>query len=193
MRLRQEKVKLTVCVDKVAASGDYMMACVADEVLATPFAVVGSIGVAALVPNLHRLLDKHGVDYDEMTSGEYKRTVSFLAEITQKGRAKFQEQLEETHELFKRFIQDNRSQLNMDEVATGEHWYGTRALEVGLVNALRTSDDYLLERAQEANVFELHYKKPINLRERFAGTMGKALEGALIALWSRLASLRFGA
>lgn len=165
-RLRAAKVPLTVCVDKVAASGGYMMACVGSRVLAAPFAILGSIGVVAPVPNVHRLLDKFGVDYEDVTAGKHKRPVSLLGEITSEGRAKLKEQVDETHVLFKRFVHENRPGLDIDAVATGEHWYGTRAVELGLADGLATSDDYLLEQARMSRVFEVTCQRPLNLRER---------------------------
>ena len=173
-RLRNRQIPLTVCVDKVAASGGYMMACVAPKVLAAPFAILGSIGVVAAVPNLHRLLEKHGVDYENFTAGRYKRTVSLLGPITDEGREKFKEQLEETHVLFKRFVHEMRPKLDIEQLATGEHWYGTQAVELGLVDELATSDDYLLARSSEARVFEVLCERPRTMRER-AMSMARAL------------------
>lgn len=165
-RLRARGLPVTVCVDKVAASGGYMMACVAQHVIAAPFAIVGSIGVVASVPNLHRVLDKWGIDYEDATAGKYKRTVSLLGPIREEGRAKLQEQLEETHELFKSFIVSMRPSLDIETVATGEHWYGTRAVELGLVDAIGTSDDCLVDKAKSARVFEVLCDRPVSPRER---------------------------
>jgi len=173
-RLRDKNIPLTICVDKIAASGGYMMACVGRQVVAAPFAVIGSIGVVAPVPNLHRLLERHGIDYQDFTAGRYKRTVSLLGPITDEGRAKLKEQLEETHDLFKQFIHTMRPQLDVEAVATGEHWYGTRAIELGLIDRLSTSDDYLLELAKEARVFEVECERPRSMRER-AASMASAL------------------
>ncbi|MFO0617122.1 MAG: protease SohB [Polyangiaceae bacterium] len=165
-RVRTAKIPLTVCVDKVAASGGYMMACVGTRVLAAPFAILGSIGVVAPVPNLHRLLDRFGVDYEDVTAGKHKRPVSLLGEIHEEGRAKLKEQVDETHMLFKRFIHEMRPSLDVETVATGEHWYGTRAVELGLADALATSDDYLLQQAQTSRVFEVTCERPRTMRER---------------------------
>ncbi|MBI4952087.1 MAG: protease SohB [Myxococcales bacterium] len=171
-RLRDRGIRLTACVDKVAASGGYMMAAVAERIVAAPFAILGSIGVAAPVPNLHRLLERHGVDYREMTAGEFKRTVSVFGEITEDGRRKFQEQLDETHGLFKDFVQRYRPALDVARVATGEHWHGTRALELGLADELATSDDYLLARLDRARIFEVRVERPRTLR----GWLGRSLD-----------------
>jgi len=184
-RLRARSVALTVCVDKVAASGGYMMACVAPRIVAAPFSIIGSIGVAAPVPNVHRLLDKHGVDYENITAGEYKRTISFLGEITEKGRAKFQAQIQETHDLFKQWVAEHRPGIAIDEVATGEHWHGRRAHELGLVDEVGTSDDLLMAKAQEANVYHLEYRPPRSFRERIAGTLSLGAEKLILALLSR--------
>lgn len=166
VRLKQAGLRLTVAVDKVAASGGYMMACVADHILAAPFAVIGSIGVVAQLPNFHRLLEKNQVDYELYTAGEYKRTVTVFGENTPEGREKFQQQLEDIHVLFKEFVATHRPKLALEQVATGEYWYGTRALELGLVDELLTSDDYLLAARERANLYSLKYQRQRNLRER---------------------------
>lgn len=169
-RLRAPKIRLTVAVDKIAASGGYLMACVADRILAAPFAVVGSIGVVAQLPNFNRLLKKNDIDMELHTAGQFKRTLTLFGENTEPARAKFREELEDTHALFKSFVAENRPVLDMEVVATGEHWYGARALHLKLVDELSTSDDYLLERVREADVFEVRYKvkKPMSERLGFA-------------------------
>ena len=157
MRLKQHNIKLTVAVDKVAASGGYMMACVADKIVSAPFAIIGSIGVVAQIPNIHRLLKKHDVDVDVMTAGEYKRTVTMLGENTEKGKQKFQQELEETHQLFKQFVSQNRPHLDVDQVATGEHWFGQQALNLNLVDEIMTSDDLLLQAMKEKQLIGVKY------------------------------------
>lgn len=165
-RLKDKKAKLTVCVDRVAASGGYLMACVADKIVAAPFSVIGSIGVIAAVPNAHRLLKKYDVDYEELTAGEFKRTVSTFGEITEKGRAKFVEQLEDTHALFKDFVKTQRPALDVPAVATGEYWLGRRAKDLGLVDEIGTSDDYLLARVAQANLFAVRFRPSAQWRQR---------------------------
>jgi serine protease SohB len=162
LRLRDRRVKLTVAVDKVAASGGYMMACVADRIIAAPFAILGSIGVIAQLPNFNRVLKKHDVDFEQFMAGEFKRTVTIFGENTDQGRRKFQEEIEDAHALFKDFIKAHRPRVDLERVATGEHWYGTRALECQLVDELRTSDDYLLDASASADLYEITYtgKKP---------------------------------
>lgn len=162
LRIRERQVRLTVAVDKVAASGGYMMACVADRILAAPFAIVGSIGVVAQLPNFNRLLKKHDIDFEQFTAGEFKRTVTLFGENNEQGRRKFQEEIEDTHELFKTFVRTHRPTVDLEQAATGEHWFGARALETRLVDALRTSDDYLLAASNDADVYEVTYagKKP---------------------------------
>ena len=174
VRIKDAGLKLTVCVDKVAASGGYLMACVGDQILAAPFAILGSIGVIAQVPNFNRLLKKHDVDYEEYTSGEFKRTVSLLGEITPKGREKFLEQIQDTHDLFKQFVKHARPQLNLEEVGTGEYWFGTRALELKLIDGIKTSDAYLFERREEFQVLrvEVHAKKKIGEKLASAFALG---------------------
>ncbi len=155
-RLKDKNISLTIAIDKVAASGGYMMACVADKIIAAPFAVVGSIGVVAQLPNFNRLLKKHDIDFEQITAGEYKRTLTLFGENTPKAREKFQQEIEETHVLFKEFIAQHR-QLDMEKVATGAHWYGSQALSLELVDEIKTSDDYLLEASQTHDIYLIEF------------------------------------
>lgn len=189
-RLKDKQVKVTVCIDRVAASGGYMMACVADSVVAAPFSIIGSIGVVAQIPNVHKLLKRHDVEVQEMTAGEFKRTVTLFGEVTEKGKAKLQEQLEETHVLFKNFVKQHRAGLDVDKVATGEYWLGTRAKELGLVDALHTSDDYLLGRAKDANIFRVQFHPANAWRERLMGGAAELAERVVLRLISRAQQLR---
>ena len=165
-RLREAKIKLTIAIDKIAASGGYMMACVADQVMAAPFAVIGSIGVIAQLPNFHRWLEKKNIDFEQLTAGEYKRTLTLFGENTSAGREKMRLELEEIHSLFKDFIKLYRPQVNIDEVATGEHWYATRAKNFQLVDHIQTSDDYLLKARDTFDMYQLDYKIKLPLNKR---------------------------
>ena len=185
-RIRDKGLRLVVCVDKVAASGGYLMACLGNEILAAPFAILGSIGVVAPVPNVHRLLERVGVDYDEMTAGEFKRTVSMLGEISPAGRQKFQEQLEETHGLFKDFVSDHRPILDMKEVSTGEHWFGKRAMELKLVDRLITSDDYLMNQCESADIFLVAYKPKDPWRQRLAEAVSEGMAKMLLRVFYKM-------
>lgn len=167
VRLRDAGFHLTICVDKVAASGGYMMACIANEIIAAPFAIVGSIGVVAQVPNFNRLLKEHNVDFELYTAGQYKRTVTmFGVQNTPEGKAKFEEELQQTHVLFKHFVEKYRPQLNVDKVATGEHWYGEDALDLNLVDKLQTSDEYLLALLPQHDVYVINTRKKATLGEK---------------------------
>lgn len=172
-RVKQRGIPLTVAVDKVAASGGYMMACVADRILAAPFAVLGSIGVITQLPNFHRLLKKNDIDFEQITAGDFKRTLTLFGENTDLARQKLREEVEDVHSLFKDFVTEHRPQLDIARVATGEHWHGTRALELQLVDELRTSDDYLLSASEERNLFEIRFvaKKPLLTRLLAAGAL----------------------
>jgi serine protease SohB len=180
LRVHQAGMELTICVDKMAASGGYMMACTANRIVAAPFAIIGSIGVVAEFPNFHRLLKKHDVDYEELTAGEFKRTLTMFGEMTEKGRRKAHEQIEETHSLFKVFVKEHRPQLQLEQVATGEYWFGRRALELQLVDLLQTSDEYL---------FNQIYKVEIQARkkwsEKLAENIGSAVEKSLDRLLTK--------
>jgi serine protease SohB len=173
-RIKQAGIPLVAAVDQVAASGGYLMACVADRILAAPFAIIGSIGVVAQMPNFHALLKKHDIDYELHTAGEYKRTLTVFGENTEQGRAKLKEEIEETHALFKQFLAEHRPHLDIAAVATGEHWLGTRALDLKLVDELITSDDYLLKRSQEADLYSVRYPLRRSLVERLGLSRDKA-------------------
>ena len=167
LRLRNKSVGLTIAVDKVAASGGYMMACVADRIIAAPFAIIGSIGVVAQIPNINRLLKQHNIDYEQITAGKYKRTLTFMGENTDAEREKVKQELEETHDLFKDFVTQRRQELDIEKVATGEYWYGSRALELKLVDELMTSDDYLMAAAAEkSDLFEVNYEVKRSLMQK---------------------------
>lgn len=166
VRLRDAGFHLTICVDKVAASGGYMMACIANEVVSAPFAIVGSIGVVAQVPNFNRLLKDNKIDFELYTAGQYKRTVTMFGENTEEGKAKFEEELQQTHALFKHFVEKYRPQLNIEKVATGEHWYGRDALDLNLVDKLQTSDEYLLSLLTQHDVYSIQTRKKPTLGEK---------------------------
>lgn len=190
-RIKGKQIPLTVSVDKIAASGGYLMACVANRIVAAPFAVVGSIGVISQVPNFNRVLKKYDIDYEEITAGEFKRTLSVFAENTEKGRQKFIEQIEDVHASFKHFLQQNRTQIEINAVATGEYWYGNRALELKLVDDLATSDDYLFAASAAADIFEVTYKPKETLREKIAAGIEESMQRIFYFLLKRDHESRF--
>ena len=185
-RLKQKGIKLTIAVDKVAASGGYMMACVADKIVSAPFAVIGSIGVVAQIPNVHRLLKKYDVDVDVMTAGEFKRTVTVLGENTEKGKQKFQQELEETHQLFKQFVSQNRPCVDIDKIATGEHWFGQQAIDLKLVDEISTSDDLILEKMKEKYVVSVKYR----LKKSLIKKLGHQAEESAVNIVHRYTAKR---
>lgn len=184
-RLRERQIPLTVAVDKVAASGGYMMACVANKIVAAPFAIIGSIGVVAQIPNFNRLLKRNDIDIELHTAGQYKRTLTLLGENTEEGREKFREDLNETHQLFKGFVHSMRPSLDIDAVATGEHWYGVQAQEKGLVDEISTSDDLIIARMQEREVVSLRYMQRKRLMDRFTGSAAQSVDRLLLRWWQR--------
>ena len=190
-RVKDHGIGLTVCVDKVAASGGYMMACVANKILAAPFAVLGSIGVVAQMPNFNRLLKKHDIDFELITAGEYKRTLTILGENTEKGREKFVEEIEDTHLLFKEFVAQHRPELDIEKVATGEHWFGQRALDRGLVDELITSDEYIANACEASGVFEVKYVEKKKLPERMGIAVQESVDGLLMRWLERGTFSRF--
>ncbi len=182
-RIRQRDIPLTAAVDKVAASGGYMMACVANKIVSAPFAILGSIGVLAQVPNFNKLLKKNDIDYEQFTAGEFKRTVTMFGENTEKGREKFIEELEETHVLFKNFVSEHRPSLDINKVATGEHWFGTKAKELGLVDEITTSDDYLQSRFKTHKIIQIKYATKKGLAEKFSKAASLSAESFLGKIW----------
>lgn len=179
VRIKQKNIKLTISVDLVAASGGYMMACVADHIIAAPFALLGSIGVLAEVPNINALLKKHDVEIEHHTAGEYKTTLTMLAKNTDKGRAKFQEELEDVHVLFKDFVASNRPQLDINKIATGEAWYGSKALELGLIDEIKTSDDFILDKSANSDIFEVTIEVNEGFKHKLSNLLYKSTATAI--------------
>ncbi|ADP97562.1 MULTISPECIES: protease SohB [Marinobacter] len=186
-RIRSKGLRLTACVDKVAASGGYMMACVADRIVASPFAILGSIGVVAQLPNFHRFLKKNDVDFEVLTAGEHKRTMTIFGENTDKGRQKFLEDLEDTHGLFKEYVSERRPDLDIAAVANGDIWFGKRALEVKLIDEIKTSDEYLIEACDRADVVSVAYQRKRTLPEKLGLATSSALEHTV---WKVLGAFR---
>ncbi|KJY90719.1 peptidase [Vibrio neptunius] len=184
-RIKAAKLPLTIAVDKVAASGGYMMACIADKIVSAPFAIVGSIGVIAQLPNFNKVLKKYNIEYEQLTAGEYKRTLTMFGENTDKARDKFKQELEETHGLFKDFIRERRPELELDKVATGEHWFGTQAHSLGLVDEIKTSDDLVVEACKDKTVLAIHYVEKKKLTSKLAGLAGEAADNVLMKLIDR--------
>ena len=183
VRIRERDIPLVVCVDKVAASGGYLMACVGTRICAAPFAILGSIGVIAQMPNFNRMLDSHGVDFEQITAGEYKRNVTIFGKNTDEDRAKLKEELEDVHELFKAAVSRYRPDLDLAKIATGEHWYGTRALELGLADELTTSDDLLSSLAESTDLYRVAYKVKQPLQKRILAGVDNTLERLDATRW----------
>ena len=190
-RLVDNDINLTVCIDKVAASGGYLMSCVATKIIAAPWAIVGSIGVIAQLPNFHRLLKKNSIDFEMHTAGAFKRTLTTLGENTEEGREKFKSELEDLHLIFKNFVKEQRPQIDTEVVATGEVWQGEEAVKVGLVDSLETSDNYLVNLSKEAKLFEIEFVEKKNLTERFAFSMQLIIEKTLFKFYDLINRDRF--
>ena len=184
-RIRDKQIPLTVAVDKVAASGGYMMACVANKIVAAPFAILGSIGVVAQIPNLNRFLKNKDIDIELPTAGQYKRTLTLLGENTDEGRQKFREELNETHHLFKDFVKEMRPSLDIDQVATGEHWYGSQAQEKGLVDEVGTSDELLLGLMDGRDVISVRFMQRKKMMDRFTGSAAESADNLMMRWWQR--------
>lgn len=190
-RIKAKGIQLTICVDKVAASGGYMMACIADKIISAPFAIIGSIGVIAQIPNFNKLLKKYNVDFEQITSGEFKRTVTMFGENTDAGREKFKGELEETHTLFKLFVSKHRASLDVDKVATGEHWFGSKAFELGLIDEIGTSDDYIMQKASSSKVLQISFKQKKNFSDKLSLAASTTLESLFIKLIEKQQNTKF--
>jgi len=187
-RIKSANLKLTICVDEVAASGGYMMACLADKLIAAPFAILGSIGVVAQLPNFHKVLKKHGVDYETFTAGEYKRTVTMFGENTEKGKDKFIEEIQDTHLLFKEFVAQARPAIDIDKIATGEVWFGKRAIEHNLVDELNTSDDFIMSLCKTADVYQVRYELKKSLGEKLSDLTVKTSTNVVGSIMQKLSN-----
>ncbi|MFQ0991546.1 protease SohB [Gilliamella apicola] len=176
LRFRARNIPFTAVVDKVAASGGYMMACTANKIVAAPFAIVGSIGVVAQIPNFNRLLKKHDVDIELQTAGEYKRTLTMFGENTDEGRQKFKQELEETHLLFKDFVKEYRPNVDIEKVATGEHWFAAQAKDKGLVDQISTSDDFILSHLDTHKIISVSFQRKQKLSEKISKNLVKSVE-----------------
>ncbi len=174
-RIRDANMSLTVSVDKVAASGGYLMACVANKIIAAPFAILGSIGVLGQIPNFNRLLTKHHIDYEQHYAGQFKRTLTVMGKNTDKARRKFQEELEQTHTLFKTFIDENRPNVDLSKIATGEHWHATDAFSLNLIDAISTSDEYIIQNHPNKKIYEVSYVQKENLKSKISSSIGSCI------------------
>ena len=190
-RIRDAGIKLTACVDKVAASGGYMMACVANKIVSAPFAIIGSIGVVAAIPNFSKVLKKLDVDYELHTAGEFKRTITTFGETTNEGREKFKKDLQEIHDLFKEHVTKFRPELDISKVATGEIWEGTKALEVGLVDEISTSDEYLMNFSKKHEVFEIKFETKKKIQDKLSRFLNTLLKDFINTIDETLNKNRF--
>lgn len=182
MRLKAREIPLTICVDKVAASGGYMMACLADHLIAAPFAILGSIGVLVQLPNFHRVLKKNEIDYEIITAGEFKRTLTQFGEITEKARAKVQEDVDVMHQLFKNWVKEHRPVVDIDKIATGETWVGKQSIELKLVDELGTSDECISAKCKDADVFEVEFEIRKSLQDKLSAVLEASI-GRVVVNW----------
>jgi len=178
-RLKKHKIKITISVDKVAASGGYMMACVANKIIAAPFAIVGSIGVLAQLPNFNRLLSRKGIDFEQQQAGDYKRTVTMFGKNTNSQRKKLKEQLEDIHELFKNFIKHERPNVDIKKVSTGEYWYGERAKNLRLIDEIMTSDEFILDKKDSYELIKVEYALPKSISDKISSVSSKIIKNIL--------------
>merc|ERR1711871_850089 len=119
-RVKKAGMKLTIAVEQVAASGGYMMACTGDTIVASPFAVLGSIGVISDQPNVYERLKREGIEFSTVTAGKYKRTLTPTKKPTKEDFDKSKEDVEGILVLFKEYVKRNRPSLDIDKVAKGK-------------------------------------------------------------------------
>jgi len=191
LRLKHLELDVVVAVDKIAASGGYLMASTADTIIAAPFAVIGSIGVVAQLPNFHRALQKHDIDVELHTAGKHKRTLTMFGENTDEAREKFRQDLDETHTLFKQQVMRGRPQIDIEKVSTGEYWYGTNALELGLVDELKTSDEYILSAFDNYAVYDVDFEYKLNFAEKIKAAVSTGISTGVAKLFTTLDRQRY--
>ena len=165
-----------------------MMAVVADRIVASRLAVIGSIGVVGQVPNVHRLLKRFDIDVLEMTAGTNKRPVSLIGPLTDQGIETFKKQLSDTHRLFRDHVHRFRPQLDIEAVSNGDIWHGVDALTHGLIDEIATSDE-MIDRARhegDLDVFSIRWRQAKNLRERLEESVSLITEKALMRALQRL-------
>ena len=121
-------------------------------------------------------MDERGVDFEQVTAGKYKRNVTMFGKNTDEDRAKLKEELEEVHGLFKSAVSRYRPDMDLESIATGEHWYGTRAVELGLADSLQTSDELLAELAAEHDIYQVTYKVKQPFQKRLMANVDSAIE-----------------
>ncbi len=191
VRIKEQKVPLTICVDKVAASGGYMMACLGDRIVSAPFAIIGSIGVLVQLPNFHRILKKNDIDFETISAGEFKTTLTTFGEITQKGRDKVKEDVEDMHEIFKKWVKDHRPSVDIAKISTGETWVGMQAKERYMVDEIKTSDEVILQACEAGDVFEVEYVQKQTLQHKLSSIFKGMLGSTLDELAERGSSTRY--
>lgn len=189
-RFRAHQIPLTIAIDKIAASGGYLMACVANKIICAPFAMIGSIGVLAIIPNFNKLLKEHNIQIEQHTAGQYKRTLTMFGENNDEAREKFKEELTETHVHFKDFIAKYRPQVNLEQVATGEHWSGEKAKTLQLVDELQTSDDYILGKYPYYKMYKISFVIKMSLKDKLAANLSGSISNAMESIFLKIINLK---
>ena len=150
----------TVCVDQFAASGGYMIASQADRLVAAPFATLGSVGVIVEGLNFNELARRYGIQPLVLKAGESKNSLSTWGPVRKKDLEDEQRRLEKVHEAFIELVVAGRPGLapeTVPHILNGSVFLGTEALELGLIDAVQTTDDYLWERINAGDrVLKLH-------------------------------------
>lgn len=176
-RLKTAGLKITATVDTVAASGGYMAAVVSDEIIAAPFAMVGSIGVVANVMIYEELLKNIGIQTNVYTSGDSKRTVVPSRVPNAEEEAKLEAQLEEIHSRFKDHVLSFRPDIDEDKVFTGQAFLAADAINFGLVDKIGTSDELLLNLYKDGHrLIEVQFI----IEENIGGSVTKQVSAGLV-------------
>lgn len=140
----RKKIKVYAVVMDLAASGGYYVAQAADRIIVHPTSLTGSIGVIAMKMNLSGLMDKVGVDFEVVKSGDHKDFLSPFRALSKDERQIFQETIDTLHQRFVSTIADNRKQLNRNELeklADGRIYTSQQALDAKLIDQIAYMDE----------------------------------------------------
>jgi signal peptide peptidase SppA len=146
---RENEVPVIAFVEDVAASGGYWLACAADEIVADPASIVGSIGVISSGFGFHELISRYGIQRRVHTSGESKSMLDPFQPEKPEDVERLKRLQNEIHDGFKGWVRERRAaRLKGDEAMlfTGEFWTAKRGLEFGLVDSLGELRDTLQQR-----------------------------------------------
>jgi serine protease SohB len=145
----EKKLRVIAFVEDAAASGGYMIACAADEIVADPSSIVGSIGVVGGSFGFDKMIAKIGVERRLYTSGEHKATLDPFLPENPDDVARLKQLQREIHDDFIALVKSRRGDKLKgpeNDLFSGDYWAGRRGLELGLVDAIGDLRGVLRER-----------------------------------------------